>query len=610
MDEMYKALREYFGFNSFRPGQEELIRAALNGRDVLGVMPTGSGKSVCYQLPALLKEGVALVVSPLISLMADQVRALLQMGVPAAYLNSSLTEGQMKKALGYAREGKYKIIYVAPERLLVPGFLSFAKACPLSLVAVDEAHCVSQWGQDFRPSYLDIPAFLHELPTRPPLCAFTATATERVRGDIRRLLGLSDPVERVTGFDRPNLFYEVLTPKVKEVELLSLVQAQKGESGIVYCATRRSVEEVCDLLCANGIAASRYHAGLDAKERASAQEDFLFDRCQVMVATNAFGMGIDKSNVRFVIHFNMPKDMESYYQEAGRGGRDGEPCRCTLLYSPKDVQLGRFLIDKSASAEGLDEEARRLKRRGDLERLARMEAYCRETGCLRRFILRYFGEEGPKGGCDNCGNCVLPETRSDIGPDARQILSLIEDSGERYGEALLSSVLRAEHSRRARDLGLMEHPSAGTLARLSPLELRERFDHLLSLGYIARIGEEYPILALTDKGREFLRREGPLYVRLRRAEEAPPTPKKTRPAGPGDPELYEILRELRAQIARIQGVPAFVVFSDATLRDMSARKPRSEEEMLQVSGVGLKKQARYGKRFLQAIEEYLDNQDR
>ena len=387
MDEMYKALREYFGFNSFRPGQEELIRAALNGRDVLGVMPTGSGKSVCYQLPALLKEGVALVVSPLISLMADQVRALLQMGVPAAYLNSSLTEGQMKKALGYAREGKYKIIYVAPERLLVPGFLSFAKACPLSLVAVDEAHCVSQWGQDFRPSYLDIPAFLHELPTRPPLCAFTATATERVRGDIRRLLGLSDPVERVTGFDRPNLFYEVLTPKVKEVELLSLVQAQKGESGIVYCATRRSVEEVCDLLCANGIAASRYHAGLDAKERASAQEDFLFDRCQVMVATNAFGMGIDKSNVRFVIHFNMPKDMESYYQEAGRGGRDGEPCRCTLLYSPKDVQLGRFLIDKSASAEGLDEEARRLKRRGDLERLARMEAYCRETAataCCRK----------------------------------------------------------------------------------------------------------------------------------------------------------------------------------------------------------------------------------
>ena len=605
MDALLQGLKTYFGYDSFRPGQEALVRTVLQGGDALGVMPTGAGKSVCYQLPALLRPGTALVVSPLISLMQDQVRALLQMGVPAAYLNSSLSEGQMQKALANARAGRYKIIYVAPERLLTRGFLAFAQETALSLVAVDEAHCVSQWGQDFRPSYLSIPRFLELLAARPPVCAFTATATERVREDIERLLELRSPRRLVTGFDRPNLFYEVQRPRNKDAALLALVREFGPASGIVYCATRRTVDEVQALLAGNGVAAARYHAGMDPTQRQRSQEDFLFDRTPVMVATNAFGMGIDKSNVRYVIHYNMPKDLESYYQEAGRGGRDGESCRCVLLFGPRDVQIGRFLIEHGAEPEELDEEQRRARRRAELERLAQMEAYCRETGCLRAKLLRYFGEQGLRAGCGACGNCLHPGPKTDIGPEALRMLDCVLASGQRYGQAAIAEALRGVRGRRTAGRQMQALSSFGSLGHLSQEELTERFEHLLSAGLLEKTQGQYPVLRVTQKGLDFARHGGPLPVRLRAAPAPGPRPAAKAPvAGGEDPALFERLRALRAELASLQGVPAFVVFSDATLHDMCRRRPQTMDELLLVSGVGLRKQAQYGRRFLQALQEY------
>ena len=372
-------LEQYFGYPSFRPGQEELIDALLAGRDAVGILPTGAGKSLCYQVPALLLEGITLVVSPLISLMRDQVAALVQNGVRGAYLNSSLTWGQYQKALHNARAGVYKIIYVAPERLLTPEFLDFAKSAPIAMVAVDEAHCVSQWGQDFRPSYLSIPEFLAQLPRRPVVAAFTATATPRVREDILSLLELRDPWVTVTSFDRPNLYFEVRRPKDKLAELLTLLAERRERSGIVYCGTRKAVEEVCDALRERGYAATRYHGGLEDQERLRNQEDFLYDRATVMVATNAFGMGIDKSNVSFVIHYTMPKDLESYYQEAGRAGRDGSPAQCFLLYSGADVALNRFLFTHSDEGQYIEEEALEQLNQQNEARLQAMIGYCHTT---------------------------------------------------------------------------------------------------------------------------------------------------------------------------------------------------------------------------------------
>ena len=400
----HDALREFFGHTEFRPAQEALIDALMSGRDVMGVMPTGAGKSLCYQIPAVLLSGVSLVVSPLISLMKDQVRQLKAVGMPAAFINSSLTAAQYREVLRRAGDGRYKIIYVAPERLCVESFLSFAQDTPIALIAIDEAHCVSQWGQDFRPSYLKISGFVESLSPRPVLGAFTATATAEVKNDIMRLLGLRDAISLSTGFDRPNLYFEVARPKNKTSHFIDLLAKYSGQCGIIYCATRRTVDTVCADLRKRGIAVSRYHAGLDDEERRRNQEDFIQDRATVMVATNAFGMGIDKSDVRFVIHYNMPKNLESYYQEAGRAGRDGNPSDCILMFSSDDIKIAEFLIRNSEENDELTEKERQIVSRRDMQRLDKMTRYCESDSCLRSYILKYFGETA-KTKCGNCSNC-------------------------------------------------------------------------------------------------------------------------------------------------------------------------------------------------------------
>ncbi len=405
----YGVLKQVFGYDSFRPGQEELVDSLLSGRDAMGIMPTGAGKSICFQVPGILLPGITLVVSPLISLMRDQVNALVQAGVRGAFLNSSLTPGQYRKALYNARQGVYKIIYVAPERLLTREFLDFAQSVPVSMVCIDEAHCVSQWGQDFRPGYLKISQFLESLPKRPVVAAFTATATRQVREDILKLVGLQNPKVVITGFNRKNLYFGVRKPRDKFRELLHILREEGDKSGIVYCSTRKLVEEVCDKLKEAGYPAARYHAGLSDEEREQSQEDFLYDRKTVMVATNAFGMGIDKSNVSYVIHYNMPKDLESYYQEAGRAGRDGSPAKCILLYSGSDVRLNRFMIEKEKDNEELDEETAKQVREKELERLKLMTFYATSRRCLRQYQLRYFGETGIPDYCGNCSICLHEE---------------------------------------------------------------------------------------------------------------------------------------------------------------------------------------------------------
>ena len=440
----YEVLKQYFGYDSFRDGQEELIDAILRGRDVLGIMPTGAGKSLCYQIPAVMTEGIAVIVSPLISLMKDQVGALNQAGIRACYLNSSLSYRQYRLALRYAAEGRYKIAYVAPERLLTPEFLSFARCADIRLLCIDEAHCVSQWGHDFRPAYLDIPRFVAELPERPVVAAFTATATALVRDDIVRLLGLREPLMRTTGFDRSNLYFSVLTPSDKYAALKRQLDRRDGDSGIVYCLTRKAVEEVCEKLTADGVSATRYHAGLSDEERGANQDDFLYDRKKVMVATNAFGMGIDKSNVRFVIHYNMPKNIESYYQEAGRAGRDGLPSDCVLFFSERDVAVGRFLIERAQE----DEEPRppEIVSR-ELELLMKMSDYCRTTDCLRAYILRYFGETA-EAFCGACSNCRGDFVDVDVTMLAEKILGCVTTCRERFGAGVIADTLRGSRSER------------------------------------------------------------------------------------------------------------------------------------------------------------------
>ena len=502
----YSALEQYFGYTSFRDGQEELIDAILGGRDVLGVMPTGGGKSICYQIPAIVSDGVALVVSPLISLMKDQVAALRGIGVRAAYINSSLTPAQIRTASAYMTEGRYKIVYVAPERLATDSFMAMLSRLRVSLVAVDEAHCISQWGQDFRPSYLRIADAVAQLPKRPPIAAFTATATMEVRDDIGQALGLVDPLRKTTGFDRPNLRFEVKKPQRKPGMLRILVDHWRDRSGIVYCSTRSQVERVQEILLDAGHDATKYHAGLPDEERRANQDDFLYDRRSIMVATNAFGMGIDKPNVGFIIHYNMPKNLESYYQEAGRAGRDGESAHCVLLFSEGDINTAKYLIRHSGAGGALSETERNLQVRRDYARLERMIFYCRTPGCLRGHILDYFGQSH-KRTCGNCGNCP--------------------------GEAVYSK---------------KRPPSPAVGA--------------------GGIGGG-PRFAAGDKT-----------------------------------GLLAALKALRLRLAREEGVPAFVVFSNATLSEMASKAPATLVEFMAVRGVGEVKAGRYGTAFIGEIARY------
>ena len=595
----FSVLQQYFGHSSFRPGQEQVVDAIVSGQDVLGVMPTGAGKSVCYQVPAMLMPGLTLVISPLISLMQDQVAALEEEGVHAACLNSALPEGLYSTILRAALEGDYKILYVAPERLLTDSFLYLAMHARIAFVAVDEAHCVSQWGQDFRPSYLKIAEFISRLPYRPVIGAFTATATEQVKQDIIALLQLNQPFTLTTGFDRPNLYFGVARPRDKERYIEEYILDHRDRSGIVYCATRKLVESVCKELRSVGISATRYHAGLTPEERSKNQEDFVYDRKRVMVATNAFGMGIDKSNVSFVLHYNMPKNIESYYQEAGRAGRDGQPADCILLYGGKDVVTNRFFIEKDDENDALDEETRRLVREKDEERLRRMTFYCHSGSCLRAYLLRYFGENAPEH-CDNCSVCSTQTEKVDVSGEARIIFLFLRDLRYPLGAATVIDALRGSESERVLRHRLERADGYGRLRSVSAARLRAIFNHLTAAGYLEQAAGQYPTLSLGAPALEFLEYGG--TVTLRVAKEAPRAHESTA-ALPADMALFERLKELRLKFAKRAGVPAFVIFTDATLRAMSAQKPRTMAEFLKVPGVGGKKADAYGKAFLERIGE-------
>ena len=605
METKESILQRVFGYSTFRGGQEALIDAQLQGRDAFGIMPTGGGKSLCYQIPALLLEGVTLVISPLISLMRDQVMALKNAGVAAAYINSSLTPAQIRLVYRNIQSGMYKIIYVAPERLLTDGFLEAIQARKVSLVTVDEAHCISQWGQDFRPSYLKIVDFLNILTPRPVVSAFTATATETVRQDIAQILQLRDPLRVVTGFDRPNLRFEVRRPKQKLPALIDLVQQRRDKAGIVYCATRKAVEEVCENLQLNGIAATRYHAGLPDEERRDNQEDFLYDRKTVMVATNAFGMGIDKSNVSYVIHYNMPQSLESYYQEAGRAGRDGAEAECILLYAPGDVQTAKYLIQHPALSGELSQEELEQKQRLDLERLDVMVNYCKTQECLRGYILDYFGQEH-ESFCGNCSNCSTETEERDITDQARMILSCVQRMSAKLGYSLgLTSVVRTllgSRDKRLLQLGLDKLGSYGMLRKLGKDDLRAMAENLESQGYL----ETDPVhggISLTQKAQGVLFEGKTVSMRLPKAEASAPV---SSPIGGGqDPNLLAMLKRLRWKIAMQESVPAYIIFSNATLEDMARKAPTTLEAFAKVNGVGSVKVKRFGEVFVDAIADYL-----
>lgn len=580
-------LKQYFGYDDFREGQAELIEALMSGRDALGVMPTGAGKSLCYQVPAMLMGGVTLVVSPLISLMRDQVQALVASGIPAAFINSSLTDAQWGRAMANARAGQYKVIYIAPERLLAQSMVELAHTLEISLVAVDEAHCISQWGQDFRPSYLDIPKFVGGLPHRPVLAAFTATATPRVRDDIQAVLGLQNGLTMVTGFDRPNLYFEVKQPRDKYSALLQYL-SQNDAGGIVYCSTRKEVENVTERLLADGYSAARYHAGLSDGERSRSQDDFLYDRVKIIVATNAFGMGIDKSNVRFVIHYNMPQNVESYYQEAGRAGRDGLPSDCILFYARKDINTALFLINRSENPE-------EIARNRTL--LGQMERYCESDGCLRRYMLDYFGEEQPDD-CGNCGNCNGTFDETDVTVDAQKVLSHIlrlNRMGKRFMFTHTADILLGKSE------DFTDLPTFGLMKGTPRHYIRKLTSRLTALGYVYDDG----YLSATPKANEVL--HGGARVTIRGSKPSGPAkPKRTGKSGGGpryaiSDGLFMRLKELRLEIAAEAKVPAFVIFSDATLIDMCQKHPRTEEDLLAVSGVGQVKLERYGQRFLHLL---------
>ena len=612
MVEKTRFLKHYFGHDAFRNGQEPLIDAIMAGRDALGVMPTGAGKSVCYQLPAVMLPGTTLVVSPLISLMKDQVAALSAMGIPAACINSMLTSEEYIEVLRQAGHGAYKILYVAPERLTTAGFLRLCQSLSIPLVAVDEAHCVSQWGQDFRPSYLDIAGFIEGLPQRPVVGAFTATATDAVKSDIVKLLALRDPFCVTTGFDRPNLYFDVKTPRDKFGWVLDYVRRHGDQAGIVYCATRKAVDQTCQKLVQHGITATRYHAGLPDDERRRNQEDFVYDRRRVMVATNAFGMGIDKSNISFVLHYNMPKNIESYYQEAGRAGRDGSAAQCVLLFSAGDVQTAKYLINASSENEALSEAKRQEVRRQDMERLRQMTDYCKTSGCYRHFLLRYFGERSPER-CGSCGNCTAKTQQTDITVQAQKILSGVARVERRFpsglGTTLVVRMLHGSREQRVQQLRLDGLSTYGIMRDTDRMKIREYIDVLVEQGYLTQTTGSFPVLQTTSRAWEVLRGQTRVTY-ARREEQAEPTVRRKaaerRTVAPED-SLFEALRRLRAELAKAEGVPAYVVFSNATLADMAVKRPADMVDFLDVSGVGEYKAARYGRAFLKAIQNWESN---
>ena len=604
-----ETLKTYFGYDTFREGQEKIVEAILANRDVLAIMPTGAGKSICYQIPALMLPGITLVISPLISLMQDQVKALNDAGIHAAFINSSLTENQIGKALYLAASGRYKIIYVAPERLENYEFLEFARIVEISMVTVDESHCISQWGQDFRPSYLKIVEFVKNLPKRPIVSAFTATATEEVKNDILCTLSLADPEVVITGFDRKNLYYSVENIRRKDEFIMEYIGKHPTESGIIYCATRKNVDNLFELLFKRGVPVTRYHAGLTNETRKKNQDDFIYDRTPVIIATNAFGMGIDKSNVRYVIHYNMPQSMENYYQEAGRAGRDGENSQCILLFSLQDVMIDRMLLDNKDFSD-VDEEDEYLIRQRDIRRLQTMEGYCKTTGCLRNYILEYFGEK-TSGPCDNCGNCHREYHEVDMTAEAKWVVNCVAETRGRYGLTIVLGTLMGAKRARLRELRTDQYKSYGALSGHSEAELRTLISQMTEMGYLYQTQEKYSVLKLGDITP--LKDENTRVI-MRTYEEKEPDKKKkiqkavrkrsTDALTSAGYDLFEVLRKLRLEIAKEESMPPYIIFSDKTLIDMCVKKPSDEEEMLNVSGVGANKLKKYGQRFLEEIQKF------
>ena len=604
-------LARCFGYDQFRPGQETLIDGILNGRDVFGIMPTGGGKSICYQLPALLMPGITLVVSPLISLMRDQVLALKAVGVPAAYINSTLSAQQMQLVYRNLRNGMYKIVYVAPERLDYPGFASLVSKLQIPFVAVDEAHCISQWGQDFRPSYLRIVNFIRSLPIRPVIGAYTATATTQVMDDVERILQLQDPIRMVTGFDRPNLFFQVFRPESKDKELLRLLKSRREKTGIIYCATRKKTEAVCELLLEQGYAATRYHAGLPEEERGENQLEFIHDQKTVMVATNAFGMGIDKSNVSYVIHYNMPKSMEAYYQEAGRAGRDGAPAECILLFSNSDITTAQHLINNSADNEEMDPKQQEQVRQQELARLETMVGYCKTHTCLRGYILEYFGQKHVEA-CGSCGNCRNSFELLDVTTQSQMILSCVKRIQDKLGYGVGAStvirVLQGSRDRRLLEQDLNTLSTYGLMKTRERVSAREILEYLEWEGYLQK-DPEFATLQLTSKAGQVLYHGASvqMYVEIEDVPEKPAVPEHSLTGDASD--LYEVLRTLRGRLARKAGIPAYVVFSNATLADMARKQPRTVSQFRKVSGVGELKASWYAEPFLEAIRTFQDEKD-
>lgn len=637
-----EALTRYFGYDSFRPGQQGIVEALLAGHDVLGVMPTGAGKSVCYQIPAALSLGVTLVVSPLISLMRDQVDALNDLGLPAAFINTTQTPDEQAMVFAQAAAGQIKLLYVAPERLETGRFRDFAARTPISLIAVDEAHCVSQWGQDFRSSYLGIGDFIAGLPQRPPVGAFTATATERVRRDIVGLLGLRNPAVTVTGFDRPNLYFDVvkLETKYKAAWVARYVADHPDESGIVYCATRKTTEALADTLNQMGHPAVAYHGGMSPDAREAAQRDFITDKVPVVVATNAFGMGIDKSNVRYVIHHNLPESIEAYYQEAGRAGRDGEPSRCTLLWNESDIVTRRRLLDNDYENERLTPEEQEIVRQSKRRLLDGMVGYCRTTDCLHRYMTRYFGQElspnagstvgediaadsSQSGKCGACSNCESTFETIDVTRVAQAISRCVHDVGQRVGSGKIVKILRGS---RAQDLAWLNPermPTFGMLKDVNEARVRDVLSQMATDGYLSIAEGRMPIVMFGARAAETAAPD--FHYEIKRVERKSAAAGSGRSGGvadtadsanvPGDAlgsyipdddeeSLFQKLRELRRTIAQEIGKPPYIVFSDKTLRDMARIKPVTNAQFLAVNGVGQHKLDLYGQRFMQAIASF------
>ncbi|MBC5714332.1 DNA helicase RecQ [Roseburia sp. BX1005] len=607
-DSPEEVLKALFGYDSFRAGQKEVIDSILAGRDAFAVMPTGAGKSVCYQVPAMLLSGITIVISPLISLMQDQVKSLNEAGVSAAFINSSLSEHAYFETVRKARQGVYKIIYVAPERLVTEGFLDLAENVKISMVTVDEAHCISQWGQDFRPSYMKIVEFVKMLKERPVISAFTATATETVREDIICTLGLQNPYFLVTGFDRENLFFQVDKPKNKEQYILDYISEHSGESGIIYCSTRKNVESVYDLLSSKGISVGKYHAGMSTTERKKMQDDFVFDYTSIVVATNAFGMGIDKSNVRFVIHYNMPQSMENYYQEAGRAGRDGLDSKCILLFSPQDIVINRGLLEHKEMPE-LDFADRQTVRERDMQRLQSMEGYCYTTECLRNYILKYFGEN-PKKPCEDCGNCLREFETLDMTDAAKKIINCVYEARGRYGKIIIMDTVLGAKTARLEEVGAIHYKSYGVLSDANKKLLRRLIEQMILEKYLV-VGN-YQVIKMGDIS-PLKDPETKVLVKITDEDKLPAKPEKAKKKSKGTESLtsagyrlFDKLRALRLEIARKENMPPYIVFNDKTLIDMAVRVPSSRQEMLAVSGVGEHKYMKYGERFLAEIEAFVE----